>query len=124
MTTWTKRQQKAHRKAWIKALRSGNYKQGRSHLHQGDNYCCLGVACELSGLGNWTVSAWGEGVLDYFGDHGMMPEPVMEWLGLRGKLGSYGPPDKKLYLADHNDNGKTFAEIADIIESEPPGLLA
>lgn len=36
---------------WIKALRSGNYKQLKSQLHKFENdenyYCCLGVACRV-----------------------------------------------------------------------------
>jgi hypothetical protein len=35
-------------KQWIAALRSGEYKQGRRRLQDGeDSYCCLGVACKL-----------------------------------------------------------------------------
>lgn len=42
-------------KAWIAALRSGKYTQGRSSLAQkgpgGElSFCCLGVACEIAGL--------------------------------------------------------------------------
>lgn len=33
---------------WINALRSGQYEQGRGALEpQRDQYCCLGVACDL-----------------------------------------------------------------------------
>lgn len=41
---------------WIKALRSGNYKQGNGFLLEldGDDdnkeFCCLGVACIVSGI--------------------------------------------------------------------------
>jgi hypothetical protein len=36
-------------KDWISALRSGEYKQGREYLKTSEgNFCCLGVACELS----------------------------------------------------------------------------
>lgn len=36
-------------KKWIKALRSGEYKQTTGRLQSGDSYCCLGIlveACE------------------------------------------------------------------------------
>lgn len=34
---------------WLKALRSGEYKQGRGQLCIQDRYCCLGVACVIAG---------------------------------------------------------------------------
>lgn len=37
-------------KEWLKALRSGKYKQGRGWLRDAeDGFCCLGVMCELAG---------------------------------------------------------------------------
>lgn len=48
----TKEQIKNNRK-WIKALRSGRYKQGVKRLRGDDKFCCLGVACDISGLGSW-----------------------------------------------------------------------
>lgn len=40
------------KKKWLKALRSGNYKQGTEVLmysskEYGDRYCCLGVLCDI-----------------------------------------------------------------------------
>ena len=39
------------KKKWINALRSGKYKQGDGNLYKFDNnsFCCLGVACVVSG---------------------------------------------------------------------------
>lgn len=34
---------------WIKALRSGKYKQCRTILTDGKGYCCIGVLGEISG---------------------------------------------------------------------------
>lgn len=35
---------------WIKALRSGKYKQGMGFLRDSqDGYCCLGILCDLAG---------------------------------------------------------------------------
>lgn len=41
------------KKKWVKALRSGNYKQGSHTLKERHSdgvikYCCLGVACEVA----------------------------------------------------------------------------
>lgn len=35
---------------WIKALRSGKYKQGRGYLKIDGSYCCLGVSCIVAGI--------------------------------------------------------------------------
>lgn len=32
---------------WVKALRSGKYKQGTGALQNESGYCCLGVACKV-----------------------------------------------------------------------------
>lgn len=34
-------------RVWIKALRSGKYKQTTGQLQDNHGYCCLGVACEV-----------------------------------------------------------------------------
>lgn len=43
---------KEFKEKWIAALRSGEYKQAYGTLVSGDGYCCLGVACLLSGYVN------------------------------------------------------------------------
>ena len=39
------------KKRWVKALRSGEFKKGKSYLKQntpkGPRHCCLGVLCEI-----------------------------------------------------------------------------
>ena len=37
------------RDRWCAALRSGKYKQGKGHLHQGRKFCCLGVLADIEG---------------------------------------------------------------------------
>lgn len=34
-------------KAWVKALKSGKYKQTTEQLYDGKGFCCLGVATDL-----------------------------------------------------------------------------
>lgn len=43
----TARIAKARKEQWLAALRSGNFRQAKGYLRQDDNYCCLGVACEM-----------------------------------------------------------------------------
>lgn len=35
---------------WIKALLSGDYKQGYEHLKKNGRYCCLGVLADICGV--------------------------------------------------------------------------
>ena len=35
---------------WVKALKSGKYKQVREHLRHAGRFCCLGVLCEVAGM--------------------------------------------------------------------------
>ena len=45
---------KALKAKWLEALRSGRYKQGRRRLRNcKDEFCCLGVLCDISGQGQW-----------------------------------------------------------------------
>lgn len=119
---WTKAQQRAHRRKWVKALRSGKYEQGRGLLKDSQGaFCCLGVACDISGLGEWYAGNYyktesGTSLKD-------LPNDVREWLGLRGSYGTYGSNS----LVNRNDTPSrghlTFKGIASLIEREPKGLV-
>lgn len=104
-------------KKWVKALRSGKYKQTTGRLAREGAYCCLGVACELA------VKA---GVIqDFEPSDGELPEQVALWLGLGRRDGTYEPEEGGLTdLGIQNDQEKkTFKQIAKIIESEPRGMF-
>lgn len=48
--------EKQFKKAWVKALRSGRYKQGKEELLSRNNeYCCLGVGCRVLGIKKSTI---------------------------------------------------------------------
>lgn len=125
---YTPEQQREHRKLWVEALRSGKYQQALDDLRDNTGaMCCLGVACEISGLGQWDGS--GRYVTDHDRHSGELnPNSDMtDWLGLANGAGSFGSVnehDRRESLAHLNDTGKSFSEIADIIEAEPEGLLA
>jgi len=112
------------RDEWIAALRGGNYEQGNKYLCRYQHYCCLGVLCEIQGRpksGN---------ALKYFdgSDQFLKPQnPLYNALGSGGTfpqgvvVGYFMP---RYTLAECNDNGLNFGQIADIIEAvwaEPEG---
>jgi hypothetical protein len=115
------------RKKWVSALRSGEYRQGRGALVDDLDgplsHCCLGVACDVMGI---PLVRQAGGCLQYvdpddgIGEWGWLTPSVMRRLGLRTSLGGISG-DRT--LAKLNDEGKSFSEIADIIESEPEGLF-
>lgn len=103
-------------KLWIKALRSGEFKQGIGTLEskQGE-LCCLGVLCNLALV---------EGICGYYNDSdkpiyfdessALLPDSVKLWARMNSEQGSLF--EKAYSLSHFNDTGKSFDEIADIIE--------
>jgi hypothetical protein len=113
-------------KRWVAELRSGKYQQCRDALFEVDpegkpcEFCCLGVANEISGLGKWSGNSYfvpGNGDEPSFAH-----EKVADWLGLLDQRGDLRDGSGFDSLADLNDAGASFAEIADIIEKNA-GLL-
>lgn len=123
------KQQKAVVRRWIKALESGEYKQGRKVLvtaaAKGDSFCCLGVLCDLAVRAKVIEAppAVKIGETFYYGecrDEVSLPSEVREWAGLTSYYGYY---DDDSSLAELNDMGKTFKTIAKVIKSAPKGLF-
>lgn len=104
---------------WVAALRSGEYEQAKGVLRKADSYCCLGVLCDLSGIDTWAkdVEDMNDWVYDRF--FSSLPYSVRDWAGLDSEDPQVWKDDStQARLSDLNDSGKTFAEIADIIERE------
>jgi hypothetical protein len=98
------------KKKWVKALRSGKYKQGTDALRsvtpeEGTRYCCLGVACHVAG-----ASGIKNKELISNDENGKIKSINKVPAILRGEEGV------PLVLARYNDRGKTFAQLADVIE--------
>ena len=101
---------------WLEALRSGRYRQTREKLRGKVGFCCLGVACDISGKGSWEkafpASLSGPQVFvisPYSWSKTCIPSPLREEIGLTEA--------EHKSLANLNDSRKaTFANIADWIE--------
>lgn len=107
---------------WIEALTGGDYLQTKGRLRgiatqrdptdpslysaPKEGFCCLGVLCDLHSRD--TGVAWTP--FGYFGQKQCLPLSVKEWSGY--PLGS----TSLVSLAYLNDTGKSFSEIAKIIE--------
>lgn len=104
---------KANRRKWVEALRSGKYEQGEGCLRDSNGrYCCLGVLTELAGAP----------YVDFGDGGGFESKQARDFVGL-AQTGGYIHQGIASSLWSMNDGGATFAEIADIIESEPKGLF-
>ena len=108
-------------KIWVAALRSGQYKQGKNALRRGDTYCCMGVACDLFDSTHWNEESGYRAPGSGTDNNIYLPGQIRRWFGLNDIAGTYGRGECLTY---HNDNGMSFDEIADLIESEPKGLFA
>ena len=159
---WTDEEQAAHRKILCEALRSGYYNQATSFLRVRDDFCCLGVACDLvfkqrPGFGKWMGDPAKMAAVKH--GHGRVAGPersltdiyalpnwACEFYGFQESKGTFSvrpteecdPAVEKVLadigvwdrvcgdvysLAEINDQGGTFEQIADVIEAEPTGLV-
>lgn len=106
---------------WVRALRSGRYKQGTERLktlNGQPKFCCLGVLCDLHSKA--TGKKWMDNVHTkygmYLGETGTLPEKVCQWAGLRERDPLLIAPGAYNSAAELNDNGKRFTTIAKLIE--------
>lgn len=110
---------------WVAALQSGKYKQAKGVLRQIDEagntlgFCCLGVLCNLHAESHPAVAAGQTNPRRYLGVEGVLPIAVMAWAGLPLVHGADLKINGRIILpTDHNDDGRTFAEIAAAIQAQ------
>lgn len=115
--------QAAHRALWVAALRSGKYKQGRNSLRKDDEYCCLGVACEVAMQHSVELNVR-QGREDYYynSHNACLPNEVKHWLGMSDECGLLKRDTAvrgRVFrsLVGMNDAGVEFNIIADYIEN-------
>lgn len=110
------------KKEWLKALRSGDYQQGSDYLNvKNTTFCCLGVICELAFKQGIVRKEAAGDTIKYIsvkdlndGDQWVLPNAVVVWAGLKES----NPEINNENLAEFNDTGASFEEIADVIEKE------
>jgi hypothetical protein len=127
-------------KKWVRALRSGEYKQGRGKLEniergKNSSYCCLGVLCKIMNTRR-RVAINPSFTYASFGEKGeatasVLPTSVVRLTGMHSKDGVLMTKRQRLSGGRHreatildlvalNDNAAyryTFDEIADCIDA-------
>ncbi len=109
---------------WVAALRSGEYKQGLGQLRSKENnFCCLGVLCNLHAQAHPEIAAQQTDPGMYLGAKSFPDHKVINWAG----LGSINPDviykKKPTNLSALNDGIRigeplSFKQIASIIEKQ------
>ena len=104
---------------WVKALRSGEFKQGTGTLrtvkpHGEPAYCCLGVVCELMRREEPERFSWDEGGGSkcYFVEQGgemerdFLSNAAVKWLGVDDRDPLFVMPSghEQEHASDLNDN--------------------
>lgn len=104
---------KGIKEKWVKALRSGRYKQIREYLKTDEGYCCLGVLCNIINRRKWKETIFGEcGYQD-----GATLETYELPIDVRKQAKLH--PNTVSKLIEMNDGeGKSFNQIADYIEKK------
>ena len=118
------------KKLWLAELRNPERKQAQKRLNNGEGMCCLGVLCDVvkdypEVQGSWVTDscmkpqfsclAWNAPNQPNEKVVGHLPLAVRKLADLEGRFGEYSFGEK-VSLANLNDEGITFTEIADVIE--------
>ena len=106
---------------WVEALESGDYIQAKSALHEDGRYCCLGVLCELY-IQEHSDCEWKPshtpGAMSFMNQTAILPNKVWTWAELDGCNPGVIINDELFPLANHNDCGASFPEIAKVIREQ------
>ena len=94
---------------WLEALRSDRYAQGHATLRtKDDRFCCLGVLCDVVKPDAWGKSDFSNSLAHDRNGIAFPGDQIYAAAGLEYNLGTT--------LAAMNDQGDSFADIADYIE--------
>lgn len=117
-------------KQWVAALRSGKYPQGTNALRTiDDEYCCLGVLCDILDKKCWTDGVE-DATANYVATFGntdsfdVLPKAVLDITEIQHTNPRVCIMDEEsditnpMGLAELNDGGYTFKQIANLIEKQ------
>ena len=103
------------KKIWLKALRSGEYKQAKRAMCRVDgegaySFCCLGVLADVAIAADWHL-------VEELGTHRLGTSLGESFVMSDDDLEKVGLSDEAQYaLSDANDGGLRFSTIAKAIE--------
>jgi hypothetical protein len=103
---------------WVKALRSGKYKQGFGTMRDhNDNFCVLGVLCNIHAQEHPEIAKKETYKRSYLGSSGALPKQVQKWAGFQSDSPKIGTGLYSKTLIHLNDSRRmSFKELAAVIE--------
>jgi hypothetical protein len=106
------------RAEWATRLRSGEIPQATGKLRDGGARCCFGVLCDMAVEADVITVAQDSFAGDWYydGQRNYTTPAVDTWAGLPSFNPKVTINGRLAPLAYHNDNGATFAQIADAID--------
>lgn len=102
--------QDKYKKKWVEALRSGDYEQCKLRLKQTDKYDVLGVLADVlkdRGICSWLSDSIQTSQFAYVA---YLPKRILD----EAKLNL----EDACYLADLNDKGWSFVDLAELIDKK------
>lgn len=97
---------------WIKELESGFWEQGKYFLEHSQTYCVYGILANIAAT-QGICSHTGKNIGKFDNEMSLVPDSVVQWSGLKNANGIIR--GFKYTLAEMNDNGKTFKQLAEVI---------
>ncbi len=114
------------KKLWIKALRSGEFKQGVGFLEKDGKYCALGILSLLALVEGICTYKEERGVGGFDNKRFNLSFNVMKWAGIAQDDERFLDPEEhkvlltvrntKTSILELNDSGKSLKEIAMFVE--------
>lgn len=105
----------------VDALRSSKYKQGFAALKYDDCMCVLGVACDISNLGQWehlTLSDTYCYMTPISSSRTHLPPDVIAYYGFPNDDPRIDYGETTETLSNLNDSGLPFTTIANLLEEQ------
>ena len=114
------------KKLWIKALKSGEFKQGVGFLEKDGKYCALGILSLLALVEGICTYKEERGVGGFDNKRFNLSFNVMKWAGIAQDDERFLDPEEhkvlltvrntKTSILELNDSGKSLKEIAMFVE--------
>ncbi|MEK6860402.1 MAG: hypothetical protein AABY07_00385 [Nanoarchaeota archaeon] len=106
---------------WADALESGKYQQGKGGLHKDNQFCCLGVLCDIFSREN--NKRWISDDISPFnsilGKDDILPSKVKRWAGMKSATGILKSND----LVTYNDAPQQVKKRKDFNFKDIAGLI-